>query len=165
MGSALPISLLYTKNCDCEFEWEHISFLIYRIKTVIQSPEIMDRFWCSRCLNDRIEVPKMMGSFPGGSTTPLEVKSGTKQTWWKVGFFFSSIHASWKLLYSHYFSSYMKMVNSTWFYGPGSTTFAHKVLISTTFVTQSFDLKMTYFCCWHSPWILLLFRCKLLNKT
>ena len=26
------------------------------------------------------------------------------------------------------------MVNSTWFYGPGTTTFAHKVLILTTFV-------------------------------
>ena len=34
-----------------------------------------------------MEVPEMMGSFPGGSTTPLVVKSGTKQTWWKVGFF------------------------------------------------------------------------------
>ena len=48
---------------------------------------IMDEFWCSRCLNDCIEVPEMMGSFPGGSITPLVVKSGTKQTWWKVGFF------------------------------------------------------------------------------
>ncbi len=41
----------------------------------------------SRCLNDRIEVLEVMGSFPGRSTTPLVVKSGTKQTWWKVGFF------------------------------------------------------------------------------
>ena len=39
----------------------------------------------------------------------------------------------------------MKMVNSIWFYGPGMTTFTHKVFILTTFVTQSFDLKMTYF--------------------
>ena len=46
----------------------------------------MDGFWCSRCLNDRIEVPEMMGSFTGSSTTPLVVKSGTKQTWWKVFF-------------------------------------------------------------------------------
>ena len=60
-------------------------------------------------------------------------------------FFFSSIHASLKLLYSLCFLTYMKMVNSTWFYGPGTTTFAHKVFILTTFVTQSFDLKMTYF--------------------
>ena len=51
------------------------------------SPDIMDGFWCSRCLNDRIEVPKMMGSFLGGSTTPLVVKNGTKQTCWKWGFF------------------------------------------------------------------------------
>merc|ERR1712112_333532 len=55
------------------------------------------------------------------------------------------IHASRKLLYSLRFLTYMKMVNSTWFYGPRTTTFALKVFISTTFVTQSFDLKMPYF--------------------
>ena len=73
----------------------------------------------------------------------------------KLEIFFSSIHTSLKLLYSLCFSIYMKMVNSTWFYGPGTTTFAHKVfisttfihkiLISTTFLTQSFNFKMTYF--------------------
>ena len=36
---------------------------------------------------------------------------------------------------------------------------------NTFFVTQSFDLEMTYFCCWQSQQKLLLFRCKLLNKT
>ena len=35
------------------------------------------------------------------------------------------------------------------FYGPGTTTFAHKVFIFTNFRRQSFDLKMTYFCHWH----------------
>ena len=79
--------------------------------------------------------------------------------------FFSSIHASLKLLYSLCFLTYMKMVNSTWFFGPGTTTFAHKVFILTTFVTQSFDLKMTYFRHRHSRRKLALFRCKLLNKT
>ena len=44
----------------------------------------------------------------------------------------------------------MKIVNRTWFYGLRTTTFAHKVFILTTFVTQSFDLKMTYLRCWHS---------------
>ena len=43
------------------------------------SPEIMDRFWCSRCLNDRIKVPDMMRLFAGGATTPLVVKIWTKQ--------------------------------------------------------------------------------------
>merc|ERR1712089_37302 len=43
------------------------------------------------------------------------------------------------------------MVNSKWFFSPGTTTFAHKVFISTTFVTQSFDLKMTYFRHRHFP--------------
>ena len=45
------------------------------------SPEIMDGFCCSRCLNDRIEVPEMMDSFLGGTTTPLVVKIWTKQPW------------------------------------------------------------------------------------
>ena len=34
------------------------------------SPEIMDGFWCSRCLNYRNEVPEMMRLFAGGATTP-----------------------------------------------------------------------------------------------
>merc|ERR1712030_22014 len=53
------------------------------------------------------------------------------------------------------------MVNSTWFYGPGTTTFTHKVFISTTFVTQSFDLKMTYFRHRHSRRKSALFKSKL----
>ena len=94
-------------------------------------------------------------------TAYLVAKNVTKKTF---EIFFSSLHASLKLLYSLCFLTYMKMVNSTWFYGPGTTTFAHKVFISTTFVTQSFDLKMTYFCHWQSQslkvyfWILLLRR-------
>ena len=48
------------------------------------SPEIMDRFWCSRCLNDRVEVLDMMRLFAGGATTPLVVKILTKQPWVKI---------------------------------------------------------------------------------
>ena len=47
------------------------------------SPLIIDGFWCSRCLNDRIKVPHMM-RFAGGATTPLVVKIWTKQTWVKI---------------------------------------------------------------------------------
>ena len=43
------------------------------------SPEIIDGFGCSRCLNDHIEVPDMMRLFAGGATTPLVVKFRTKQ--------------------------------------------------------------------------------------
>ena len=95
-------------------------------------------------------------------TASLVAKNVNKKTF---EIFFSSIHASLKLLYSLCFLTYMKMVNSTWFYGPGTTTFAHKVFISTTFVTQSFDLKMTYFHHRHSLRKSALFRCNLLNKT
>ena len=48
------------------------------------SPEIMDRFWCSRCLNNCIKVPDMMRLFAGGATTPLVVKIWTKQPWVKI---------------------------------------------------------------------------------
>ena len=46
--------------------------------------EIMDGFWHSRCLNNRIKVADMMRLFPGGATTPLVVKIGTKQPWVKI---------------------------------------------------------------------------------
>ena len=49
------------------------------------SPEIMDGFWCSRCLNNHIKVPDMMRLFAGGATTPLVVKILTKQPWVKIG--------------------------------------------------------------------------------
>ena len=48
------------------------------------SPEIMDGFWCSRCLKDCIKVPDMIRLFAGGATTPLVVKIWTKQTWVKI---------------------------------------------------------------------------------
>ena len=38
------------------------------------SPEIMDGFGCSRCLNDRIEVPDMIRLFADSATPPLMVK-------------------------------------------------------------------------------------------
>ena len=48
------------------------------------SSEIMDGFWCLRCLNNRLEVPDMMRSFSGGATSPLVVKNWTKQPWLKI---------------------------------------------------------------------------------
>ena len=42
--------------------------------------EIMDRFWSSRCLNDRINVPDKIASFSSGATTSMVVKNGTKKT-------------------------------------------------------------------------------------
>ena len=69
-------------------------------------------------------------------------KNVTKKTF---EIFLSSIHASLKLLYSLCFSTYVKIVHSTWFYGPSTTTLTYKVFIWTMFVTQSFGLKITYF--------------------
>ena len=39
----------------------------------------MDIFWCLRCLNDRIEVPNMKGSFASAANASLVAKNGTKQ--------------------------------------------------------------------------------------
>ena len=38
----------------------------------------MDRFLCSRCLNNRIKVPNMIESFASGATASLVAKNGTK---------------------------------------------------------------------------------------
>ena len=39
----------------------------------------VDRFWCLRCLNDRIKVPEMIKSFESGATALLVAKNGTKK--------------------------------------------------------------------------------------
>ena len=46
--------------------------------------EIMERFWCLRCLNNHIEVPDLIRLFAGCTTTPLVVKIWTKQPWVKI---------------------------------------------------------------------------------
>ena len=38
-----------------------------------------DRFWCSRCLNERIEVSIMIGSCGSGATASLVAKNETKK--------------------------------------------------------------------------------------
>ena len=38
-----------------------------------------DGFKCSRCLNDRIEVPDIIGLIASGATASLVAKNGTKQ--------------------------------------------------------------------------------------
>ena len=43
------------------------------------SPEIMDGFWCSRCLNDRIDLLYMIGSFASGANVSLVAKNWTKK--------------------------------------------------------------------------------------
>ena len=61
--------------------------------------EQMDGFWCSRCLNDHIDVPNMIWSFSGAATTPLVVKSWTKQPWLKIRIFaqlWSWFHTIWR---------------------------------------------------------------------
>ena len=43
------------------------------------SPDIMDGFGCSRCLNDRIDLPNMKGIFTSGANAFLVAKNGTKK--------------------------------------------------------------------------------------
>ena len=41
--------------------------------------EKMDRFCCSRCLNDSLNFPDMIGSFESGATASLVAKKGAKK--------------------------------------------------------------------------------------
>merc|ERR1711984_20706 len=41
--------------------------------------EIMDGFWSSRCLNDRLDLPDNIGSFLSDAATSMVVKNGTKK--------------------------------------------------------------------------------------
>ena len=40
--------------------------------------EMIDGFLCSRCLNDHIDLPNMMGSFESGATASIVAKNLTK---------------------------------------------------------------------------------------
>ena len=40
--------------------------------------EIMDGFWCSRCLNDLIDLPNIIGSFASNATVSIVAKNWTK---------------------------------------------------------------------------------------
>ena len=154
MSVCLSVGLWVTVLLEC------LANLLIFLKTAIRWP-IMNWFWSSRCLNYCINVPDKIWLFSSGATTSMVVKI-------ELNFFlifFCSIHASWKLLYSLCFSRYISIINNTWFYGHGTTTFAQIFFIQISFVTQSFDLKMTYFRRWLSRQKLLLFKCKLLNKT
>ena len=76
-GATTPLVVkIWTKQ-----PWMKIENLLFALPI---SPEIMDIFWCSRCLNNCIEVPDMMRLFAGGATTPLVVKIWTKQPWVKI---------------------------------------------------------------------------------
>ena len=54
-------------------------FLLLLLLLLCLKSEIMDRFWSSGCLNDRIDMPVKIGSFLSGATTPMVVKNGTKK--------------------------------------------------------------------------------------
>ena len=43
------------------------------------SPEIIDGFWCSRCLNDRIDLSDMIGTFASSAKASLVAKNRTKK--------------------------------------------------------------------------------------
>ena len=51
--------------------------LVAKNRTKKLSQPFEDRFQCSRCLNDCIEVPDMIGSFASGATASLVAKNGT----------------------------------------------------------------------------------------
>ena len=54
--------------------------LLHHLAQSIES-EIMDGFWSSRCLNDHMDLPDMIGSFVSGATASLVAKNRTKNIW------------------------------------------------------------------------------------
>ena len=50
----------------------------------------VDRLWCLMCLNDRIDLPDMIGSFASGATASLVAQNGTK----KMSHLFEELQAS-----------------------------------------------------------------------
>ena len=58
----------------CQLLWNCCTILALPIES-----EIMDGFWWFRCLNDRIDLPDMIGSFASGTTASMVAKSGTKK--------------------------------------------------------------------------------------
>ena len=50
------------------------------------SPEIMDRFWCSRCLNDHIDLANMIRSLASGANAPWWPKIEIRKTFQTLRF-------------------------------------------------------------------------------
>ena len=89
----MPLVLLHT-FVYCFFEIKHIWHILSYKKNVLRSilflrnyctilalpisSEIIDGFWCSRCLNDGIDLLYMIRSLASGATNSLVVKIGTK---------------------------------------------------------------------------------------
>ena len=55
-----------------------------RHQGIPKESEIMDGFWNSRCLNDRIDLLYMIESFASGANASLVAKNRTKQPWVKI---------------------------------------------------------------------------------
>ena len=87
------ICYVFTVNVDMNFRMNIVSssmwirfppppaaphFFCSHLQMPIES-EIIDGFWCSRCLNDCIDLPNMIGSFESGATASLVAKNGTKK--------------------------------------------------------------------------------------
>ena len=73
-----PSSVLFLLNC-CT------------ILALPISSEIIDRFWHSKCLNDRIDLLYMIGSFVSGVNVSIVAKTGTKDI-----FTSCSVYIIWK---------------------------------------------------------------------
>ena len=67
----------YCCCCYCCYS-SYVTNLQNRDRINLKS-EIMDGFWSSRCLNDRIDLPDKIGLFLSGAATSIVVKNGTKK--------------------------------------------------------------------------------------
>ena len=58
--------------------WPKLKLKIWPHLAESKESQIMDKFWCSRCLNDRINLPDMIGSFASGAIAFIVAKNWTK---------------------------------------------------------------------------------------
>ena len=69
----------YTSVPKC---WKKSTSLLQAIES-----RIMDRFWCSSCLNNSINLPDMIGSLASGANTSLMAKNRTMKNFSNVAIF------------------------------------------------------------------------------
>ena len=71
------------------YQW--YSFFFYSLfHSILYLPiesEIMDQFWCSRYLNDHINLPNMIRLFASSAIASIMAKNGTKENFSNIGIF------------------------------------------------------------------------------
>ena len=128
--------------------------------------EIIDGFWSSRCLNDRINLPDKIGSFSSSATTTMVVKNLNKKllrVFLNVLNFLNMSHGNGSSTFVFQVTGILKPV--TVFADKGLRLSHSQMVGCHSLYGSNFDFCMTNLDSQH-PWRKLPhFGCKLLNKS